>query len=189
MIVASYSGGLERSLQSIVLILVGVGLAGLILIVFLVHTCLRLGLRPLEDLGRQLRSIRPTHLHERLPTAQLPRELQPIAEKLNEMLERLEAGFDRERRFSSYAAHELRTPLTELKVMTELVTNWPQEFNRRHGEEMLEAIAENEALLDKLSLLSSAENERISVESANVDLVDVSATASPGLVSRLKSEV
>ena len=169
---ASYSGGLERSLQSIVLILVGVGLAGLILIVFLVHTCLRLGLRPLEDLGRQLRSIRPTHLHERLPTAQLPRELQPIAEKLNEMLERLEAGFDRERRFSSYAAHELRTPLTELKVMTELVTNWPQEFNRRHGEEMLEAIAENEALLDKLSLLSSAENERVSVESANVDLVD-----------------
>jgi signal transduction histidine kinase len=171
-IVASYGGGLERSLHAIILILVGVGLAGLILIVVLVHTCLRLGLQPLEDLGRRLRSIRSTHLHERLPTVQLPRELQPITEKLNEMLERLEAGFDRERRFSSYAAHELRTPLTELKVMTELVTNWPQEFNRRHGEEMLEAIAENEALLDKLSLLSSAENERVSVESASVDLID-----------------
>jgi signal transduction histidine kinase len=171
-IVASYSGELERSLRSIVLILAAVGLAGLILIVFLVHTCLRLGLRPLEDLGRQLRSIQPAYLHERLPTAQLPKELQPITEKLNEMLERLEAGFDRERRFSSYAAHELRTPLTELKVMTELVTNWPQEFNRRHGEEMLEAIAENEALLDKLSLLSSAENERVNVESATVDLVE-----------------
>ena len=45
-------------------------------------------------------------------------------------------------------------------------------IHRRHGEELLEAIAENEALLDKLSLLSSAENERVSVESANVDLVD-----------------
>ena len=171
-IVASYSGGLERSLHSIVLILAGVGLAGLILTVFLVHMCLKLGLRPLDDLGRQLRSIQAAHLHQRLPTAQLPKELQPITEKLNEMLERLEAGFDRERRFSSYAAHELRTPLTELKVMTELVTNWPQEFNRRHGEEMLEAIAENEALLDKLSLLSSAENERVHVESAKLDLVE-----------------
>jgi signal transduction histidine kinase len=170
--VASYSGGLERSLHAIVLILGGVGLAGLILIVFLVHACLKLGLRPLEELGRQLRGIQPTHLHERLPTAELPRELQPIAEKLNEMLERLEAGFDRERRFSSYAAHELRTPLSELKVMAELVTNWPQEFNRRHGEEMLEAIAENEALLDKLSLLSSAESERVSVQSAKLELIE-----------------
>jgi signal transduction histidine kinase len=127
---------------------------------------------PLEELGRQLRGIQPTHLHERFPTAQLPRELQPIAEKLNEMLGRLEAGFDRERRFSSYAAHELRTPLSELKVMAEFVTNWPQEFDRRHGEEMLKAIAENEALLDKLSLLSSAENERVSVQSAKFDLVE-----------------
>ncbi|HVJ56694.1 MAG TPA: hypothetical protein VM574_02570 [Terrimicrobiaceae bacterium] len=36
---------------------------------------------------------------------------------------------------------------------------------------MLQAIAENEALLDKLSLLSSAESKRINVHSAEVDLV------------------
>jgi Two-component sensor kinase N-terminal len=72
-IVASYSGGLERSLHSIVLILAGVGLAGLILTVFLVHMCLKFGLRTLDHLGRQLRSIEPAHLHQRLPTAQLPK--------------------------------------------------------------------------------------------------------------------
>ena len=171
-IVASYSGGLERALHSIVLILAGIGLAGLILTVFLVHMCLKLGLQPLEELGHRVRSIQPTHLSERLPTAQLPRELQPITEKLNQMLERLEAGFDRERRFTTYAAHELRTPLTELKLMTEFVTNWPQEFDRKYGEEMLQAIAENEALLEKLSLLSSAENERVNVQSAKIYLVE-----------------
>ena len=36
---------------------------------------------------------------------------------------------------------------------------------------MLQAIAENEALLDKPSLLSSAESKRINVHSAEVDLV------------------
>ena len=36
---------------------------------------------------------------------------------------------------------------------------------------MLQAIAENEALLDKLSLLSSAESKRINVHFAEVDLV------------------
>jgi hypothetical protein len=71
-IVASYIGGFERSLHSIVLILAGVGLAGLILTVFLVHMCLKLGLRPLDDLGRQLCSTQPAHLHQRFPTAQLP---------------------------------------------------------------------------------------------------------------------
>ena len=171
-VVASYSGGLERSLRSIVLILAGIGLAGLILTVFLVHMCLKRGLQPLDDLGRRVRGIRATHLHERLPTTKLPRELQPITEKLNEMLERLQAGFDRERRFSVYAAHELRTPLTELKVMTELATNWPQEFDRKHGEEMLQTIAENEALLDKLSVLSSAESKGSEPQPAKVDLVE-----------------
>ena len=104
-IVASYSGGLNRSLHSIFLVLAGVALAGLILVVFLVHTCLRLGLQPLEDLGRELRSIQPARLHARLPTVRLPRELQPITDKLNEMLERLEAGFERN-------GASARTPLT-----------------------------------------------------------------------------
>ncbi|HEU4678911.1 MAG TPA: ATP-binding protein [Terrimicrobiaceae bacterium] len=169
-IVASYSGGLQQSLRSIVLVLAGIGLGGLILTVFVVHGCLKLGLQPLDELGRQVRDIHASRLHQRLPTASLPRELRPITEKLNEMLERLEAGFERERRFSAYAAHELRTPLTELKAMTELATNWPDEFNRRHGEEMLQAIAENEALLDKLSLLSRTETDGADLQLAPLDL-------------------
>jgi hypothetical protein len=34
--------------------------------------CLKLGLRPLDDLDRQLCSTQPAHLHQRFPTAQLP---------------------------------------------------------------------------------------------------------------------
>ncbi|MGA7391739.1 MAG: HAMP domain-containing protein [Terrimicrobiaceae bacterium] len=125
-VVATYSGDLERSLRNIMHILFAVGLTGLVLAVVIVHFCLKSGLRPLDELAERVRGIGVTHLHERLPTDQLPRELQPIAEKLNEMLKRLEEGFAREQRFSSDAAHELRTPLAELKVMTELVTRWPR---------------------------------------------------------------
>ncbi len=169
-VVAAYSGGLERSLRNIMHILSAVGLTGLVLTVVIVHLTLRSGLRPLDDLAERVRGIGVTHLHERLPTGELPRELQPIAEKLNEMLERLEAGFAREQRFSSDAAHELRTPLAELKVMTEVVTRWPEEFNGEHGQEMLRVIAESEALLDKLSLLSRAGTRGARIQRRPLDL-------------------
>jgi signal transduction histidine kinase len=87
----------------------------------------------------------------------VPEELKPVAEKINEMLSRLEEGFARERRFTSHAAHELRTPLAELKVMVDLIEQWPDEFNREHAREMLRVVAESEALLQALSLLSRAE--------------------------------
>ena len=169
-VVAAYSGGLERSLRNIMHILFVVGLTGLVLTVGIVHLGLKSGLRPLDQLAERVQTIEVTHLQERLPTVQLPRELQGIAEKLNEMLERLEAGFAREQRFSSDAAHELRTPLAELKVMTELVTRWPEEFDREHGQEMLRVIAESEALLDKLSLLSRAGTRGAVIQRMPLDL-------------------
>ena len=169
-VVATYSGGLERSLRNIMHILFVLGLTGLVLTVVIVHFCLKSGLRPLDELAERVRGIGVTHLHERLPTGQLPRELHPIAEKLNEMLKRLEEGFAREQRFSSDAAHELRTPLAELKVMTELVTRWPEEFDGEHGQEMLRVIAESEALLDKLSLLSRTETRGASTRRISMNL-------------------
>lgn len=175
--VASYSGGLEQSLRSIALVLLITGVAGLVLVAVLVRFALKVGLRPLDALAAQVRTIRADRLHERLRSTELPPELQPIAEKLNEMLERLEAGFARERRFSSHAAHELRTPLAELKVMAELVTRWPEEFTRERGEEMLKVLAENEALLDKLALLSRAETGGEILRHESVNLREAVAVA------------
>ena len=46
-----------------------------------------------------------------VPTEGLPREIVPIADTLNGLLDRLKAAFDAERSFAANAAHELRTPL------------------------------------------------------------------------------
>ncbi len=140
------------------------------MILSLLGLVVRRGLRPLDRLGADVQRIDVERLSGRLALDDLPVELRGMAGKLNELLERLEATFARERRFTSHAAHELRTPLAELKAMTELGAAWPEEFTAGHVSEMLEVISELEALLEKLSLLARAETggpgsiERIDLE-------------------------
>jgi two-component system sensor histidine kinase QseC len=45
-----------------------------------------------------------------------PKELAPLQQSTNELLGRLKASFEREKRFAADAAHELRTPISVLKV-------------------------------------------------------------------------
>jgi two-component system sensor histidine kinase QseC len=45
------------------------------------------------------------------------------------LLARLQASFERERRFSADVAHELRTPIAELRTLTEVALKWPEDLN------------------------------------------------------------
>ena len=53
-------------------------------------------------------------------------ELSRLAETLNDMLDRLEAAFEHERRFVADASHELRTPLALLRTELELALRRPR---------------------------------------------------------------
>ena len=75
----------------------------------------RSGLVPLERLRQALASRAPDALTP-IPDSPMPRELQPLVNTLNQLLERMSVTISRERRFTSDAAHELRTPLTAIKT-------------------------------------------------------------------------
>ena len=96
-------------------------------IVGIVTWGVRRGLRPLAELTRQVEAIGPATLHTRFGAGGLPDEIRPINEKLNNLLDRLEQAFFRERRFSADVAHELRTPLAELRLLCEVSLRWPDQ--------------------------------------------------------------
>jgi signal transduction histidine kinase len=156
-IVASDVRVLRDTLRSIATVLLVSGLAGWVISLVALQIVLALGLRPLVRLAREVQDIDLEGSRRRVATTHLPAELAPVAGKLNALLERVEATFARERRFTSHASHELRTPLAELKTMTELGLRWPDEMTPEHVQGMLDVISELEALLDALAVLAKAD--------------------------------
>lgn len=75
----------------------------------------RRALRPLVKASEMAKKINPRRTDIRLPPEEIPKEILPLVEAVNQALDRLEAGFRVQREFTADAAHELRTPLTILR--------------------------------------------------------------------------
>ena len=73
------------------------------------------GLRPLRLLSDNLRAKKADDFSP-ITQKNQHNELSPVLKTLNQLFERLNAAFSREKRFASDAAHELRTPLSVLKI-------------------------------------------------------------------------
>jgi signal transduction histidine kinase len=73
-------------------------------------------LRPLRRISRQARRIGAAPGSERLPEPATGDEVQELAQALNRMLDRLQAGAELQDNFLAAAAHELRTPLAVLQT-------------------------------------------------------------------------
>lgn len=75
----------------------------------------RRALRPLLKASEMAQEINPKRTDVRLSPQDIPREILPLVQAVNQALDRLEAGFRVQREFTADAAHELRTPLTILR--------------------------------------------------------------------------
>ena len=71
---------------------------------------------PWRRCAAALQRSRATSPAQRLPLPEANDEIRRLGTTLNEMLDRLEEGIERERRFTADASHELRTPLALLET-------------------------------------------------------------------------
>lgn len=161
LVVASGCRGLDHTLGVLATMLAAAGLLALLLTMPMVSVSLRRGHAPLDLLARQAAAINADSLQTRFPVDSLPAELQPIAGRLNDLLERLEASFERERRFSADLAHELRTPLAELRTLAEVELRWAQGAEADKHRETLEITLQMETMVARLLELARSENNKI----------------------------
>ena len=127
LLVAREREELDAGLRRLELTLAGLGAALLLALAGLMQLALRVGLRSLERLTGQVRTLDVTSLDTRVAVPTPPEEIAVVVEQINALLARLEAGFQRERRLSSDIAHELKTPIAELRNLSEVGARWPED--------------------------------------------------------------
>lgn len=137
------------------LVIGGVGCCAVLCLLLVL--ALRFALRPLVRVGEQAAAMGATSLHERFAMEALPLEIAPIVTRLNDLMGRLEQGFERERRFSGYLAHELRTPLAAIRATSEVAAKWPDQSSPDDFHEIAQAATRLQQTVDSLLLLSRVE--------------------------------
>ncbi len=131
-------------------------------------------LRPMQAITRTAQEIGATDLSRRL-SPRRDDEVGQLATTINQMLERLEAAFARQRQFTADASHELRTPLTivDLEATRALARpRTPREY-RQAIAVMRQEMRHMARLLDDLLLLARADSADIALPCAEVDLAEV----------------
>jgi two-component system OmpR family sensor kinase len=106
-------------------------------------------LAPVAAMRRRAQEITAERSGERLPLPRAEDEIHHLGETLNLMLDRLEAGLQRERDFVSDASHELRTPLAILGAELELADR-----PARSPEYLRAAVGSAREEIDRLSRLA-----------------------------------
>ena len=128
-------------------------------------------LAPIDAITRTARRISARDLSARLNISTSDDEVGRLASTFDDMLERLESSFKRERQFTADASHELRTPLAAMEAILSVVRSEPRETVEY--EQALDDLAEETARLRALAedLLRLARGAQpVSAEFAPVDI-------------------
>jgi two-component system, OmpR family, sensor kinase len=132
-------------------------------------------LRPVEAMRRRAEDVSAHETGQRLPLPKAQDELRALAVTLNDMLARLEAAFEHERRFVGDASHELRTPLALLRAELDLA------LRRTRSRDELERVVRSAAeeterlsrLADDLLLVARSDQGRLPMRLEPVPLSEL----------------
>ena len=172
LVVARSREGLDALLGSLDLAGGVFALALALALAWLVRRAITRGLRPIEEINAQIAAITPEALAARLRVPAPPLELAAVEATVNRLLDRVEAAFERERRFSSDLAHELRTPIAELRAACEVGGRWPgdPESTRQFFQDTRTIALQLEKIVTTLLALSRFEDEPALVQTQRIHL-------------------
>ena len=188
LIIATSLGNVTATLHRLFLLELLVGLGVLAGIGLLGLWIVRLGLRPLEAIGRTADAISAGDLSRRVEDAQSRTEVGRLGLAFNAMLDRIEASDQRLRRFVADASHELRTPLAAVRAYAELfgrgAAERPDDLERAmtgigRESERMSALVEDLLLLARLDEGRPLEREPVHLDELVREAVETARAVDP----------
>lgn len=134
-------------------------------------------LEPVEAMRRRAASIGAGDLSDRLPVPNTGDEIERLAVTLNELLERIEVGLERERRVLSDASHELRTPISVLRTRAEVALRGPDAELRTALEGIVADASRLSRLAEDLLVLARAEQGDLPLRNEPLEAWDLATSA------------
>ncbi|WP_311196641.1 sensor histidine kinase N-terminal domain-containing protein [Rugamonas fusca] len=129
------------------------------IVLALVWFALARGLSPLAQLQERIRARNPDDLSP-IEARQVPEEISPLVNSLNDMLGRLSQSIDMQKRFIADAAHQMKTPLAGMRTQSELaLRQTDHEEVHRSLEQLAKSSQAATRLVNQLLALARTENQ------------------------------
>ncbi len=130
------------------------------------------GLAPLKRLSLAVSRVSAKDFKLPIDPRELPGELLPVAERLQQTLQQLQEAFAREKRASADISHELRTPLAALTTTLEVALRKPRsaEDYRQTIEDARQIGRQISVLVDRMLKLAWLDSGADQVQSEAVDI-------------------
>ena len=135
----------------------------------------RKGLNPLNSIAAEIATITENNLTTRITAEHVPTEVVPIKNRLNELMSRLEASFNKERQFNADVAHELRTPLAGIRSTIEVTLVRDREATeyRQALSDCLEITKTMQSMVSNLLMLAGLDTRQTSFHVEQVQITEV----------------
>ncbi len=175
MVVARDAGDLYGQLRFLRWLLLIASAAVIALSFLTAAVIVRQGLLPLNSIAAEIATIKEDNLTARITAEHVPAEVVQIKNRLNELLSRLQASFNRERQFNADVAHELRTPLAGLRSTIEVtLTHTRDEDEYKSALSDCHAIVENmQTMVNNLLTLAKLDTQQIRFHTEQIQLAEL----------------
>ena len=128
-------------------------------------------MRSVRAMTDAAQKISGSNLTERLPVTDRGDDFDVLAKTFNDLLSRLQADFERERRFTADVSHELKTPLAVILGHANLLRRWGKHDPDRLENSLSALIREAhsmEAIIGNLLQMTRLENGRVPLDKTSV---------------------
>ena len=157
-------------------VLLSLDVLGIIAALFIGRYLSRRVLKPIKTMNELAREIAFEKMEGRIPLGKADDELNELAKTLNQMLDRLQGGINKQRKFVSDASHELRTPAAVIKGYIEFIETYgtTDEALLKENLKVIGSEAQNmQNLLENLLFLSRTDQNRQKLHKKTLDLDDI----------------